>query len=453
VPGELSYEQLWDCRLRVLLLHPPGEIQPVRVEAREAEGRWREVDLGKSYRARQLVLLLLRADGGLESGQIDAIMTAPTDMPTRHASNALKPLRAALEDSGAGAHLLVSGTPGEGAEPWRLIDVTSDVELAAAALEHGDVEKAADLTLGGEAVLAGVVPPESPPEPWVTTSPDGALPAALAETAEGVLAEVRARQPEPEVKDPAVKTTAVDPGAPVRSTFSERARLVIAGALVVLLAVVAVAALTGGGADGGGRGGGPAEPERLTAGRWEQQWPKTDVKTFRSPYRLNAAGPLVRPRQRVIVACRVHAETIPSSQNWYRIVSPPWKGRFVAPSNTFLNGDPIEWYEPGGKPPKGAEHSFDPKLAPCSGPPGSLLRTQAPGVRTYEEPNLSGASGPIVGTETEVIVGCRVTAGDEVAYRIMSSPWNGKRYASAEGFERVKGGAYDPAVPDCGRRK
>jgi hypothetical protein len=66
------------------------------------------------------------------------------------------------------------------------------------------------------------------------------------------------------------------------------------------------------------------------------------ARAYRNPFTLSQTGPSLSPYERVKVACRVNAPTLPSVQpdgNWYRILSPPWKGRYYAPANSFWNGD------------------------------------------------------------------------------------------------------------------
>jgi hypothetical protein len=66
------------------------------------------------------------------------------------------------------------------------------------------------------------------------------------------------------------------------------------------------------------------------------------ARTYRNPFTLSQTGPGLAPFERVRVACRVHAPTVPSAKpdgNWYRILSSPWNGNFYAPANSFWNGD------------------------------------------------------------------------------------------------------------------
>jgi hypothetical protein len=66
------------------------------------------------------------------------------------------------------------------------------------------------------------------------------------------------------------------------------------------------------------------------------------ARTYRNPFTLAQTGPSLSPFERVKVACRVHAPTLPSvtpDGNWYRILSSPWNGKYYAPANSFWNGD------------------------------------------------------------------------------------------------------------------
>lgn len=66
------------------------------------------------------------------------------------------------------------------------------------------------------------------------------------------------------------------------------------------------------------------------------------ARTYRNPHTLSQTGPNLEPFEHVRVGCRVNAPTMPSVSpdgNWYKILSPPWKGRYYAPANSFWNGD------------------------------------------------------------------------------------------------------------------
>jgi len=94
-------------------------------------------------------------------------------------------------------------------------------------------------------------------------------------------------------------------------------------------------------------GGRPARPstaqlvgESNNASRAEQAG-AGGARTFVVPAGADD-GPRVRPNQHVTVACKVYKpepESVMPDGYWYRLASPPWRGRYYAPANSFWNGD------------------------------------------------------------------------------------------------------------------
>jgi hypothetical protein len=91
------------------------------------------------------------------------------------------------------------------------------------------------------------------------------------------------------------------------------------------------------------RGGGTTStPAPIPGTHQEQETLNHPAPTFRSTNGVNE-GPRVESGQIVRVSCRVKDPTIPSVSPdgwWYRLASKPWKDKYYAPANTFLNGDP-----------------------------------------------------------------------------------------------------------------
>lgn len=75
----------------------------------------------------------------------------------------------------------------------------------------------------------------------------------------------------------------------------------------------------------------------------EQETPAHGAETFTSYREPYGVGPIIPAGQWVQVACRVYSPTDPRGlpeDFWYLIASEPWNSAYLAPSNTFLNGDP-----------------------------------------------------------------------------------------------------------------
>jgi hypothetical protein len=75
----------------------------------------------------------------------------------------------------------------------------------------------------------------------------------------------------------------------------------------------------------------------------ETETPHHPVRTFRNHHRVTGVGKSIAAGQTVLVSCKVYDPSIPSVKPdgyWYRIASRPWRNRYYAPANTFLNGDP-----------------------------------------------------------------------------------------------------------------
>ena len=92
----------------------------------------------------------------------------------------------------------------------------------------------------------------------------------------------------------------------------------------------------------------------------ERETPNHSVKTFRSHRHVTGQGRSIAAGQVVRVSCKIFDPSIPSvspAGYWYRIASPPWRNRFFAPANTFLNGDP-----PHGP----YSHDVDRKVRDCA---------------------------------------------------------------------------------------
>jgi hypothetical protein len=88
---------------------------------------------------------------------------------------------------------------------------------------------------------------------------------------------------------------------------------------------------------------GPAGFARGTKLYRERETPHHPVNTFRSHRRVTGRGKPIAAGQTVLVSCKVYDPSIPSVKPdgyWYRIASRPWRNRYYAPANTFLNGDP-----------------------------------------------------------------------------------------------------------------
>lgn len=169
-----------------------------------------------------------------------------------------------------------------------------------------------------------------------------------------------ADEPEPEVNEPqpvpAVDALA-DP-APTAVVASDRKshwkawRLIsenpliatVVGGLTVALVLFLIHLAVEGG--NGGSSAAQLFGESSNASRSEQAG-AGGARTFIAPAGADE-GPRVRPNQHVIVACRVYKpepESVVPDGFWYRLASPPWRGRYYAPANSFWNGD-----LPGHKP-------------------------------------------------------------------------------------------------------
>jgi hypothetical protein len=121
----------------------------------------------------------------------------------------------------------------------------------------------------------------------------------------------------------------------------------VVGGLTVALVLYVIHSVVGGG-DGGPAGPSTAQllSESNQASRAEQAG-AGGARTFTVPAGADE-GPRVRPDQHVTVACRVYKpepESVMPDGYWYRLASPPWRGRYYAPANSFWNGD-----RPGHRP-------------------------------------------------------------------------------------------------------
>jgi hypothetical protein len=89
--------------------------------------------------------------------------------------------------------------------------------------------------------------------------------------------------------------------------------------------------------------GEPAGVSAVTKLYRERETPHHPVNTFRNHRRVTGRGKPIAAGQTVLVSCKVYDPSIPSVKPdgyWYRIASRPWRNRYYAPANTFLNGDP-----------------------------------------------------------------------------------------------------------------
>ena len=81
--------------------------------------------------------------------------------------------------------------------------------------------------------------------------------------------------------------------------------------------------------------------------------------TYTDPHHPVTTGPPVDYLQTVQVACKVKAVSFGSvypDGYWYKIVSPPWNGKYYGIANTFLNGDKV------GQP---SQHNTDYAVPDC----------------------------------------------------------------------------------------
>jgi len=78
-------------------------------------------------------------------------------------------------------------------------------------------------------------------------------------------------------------------------------------------------------------------------GEYQETAGSGGARTYEDPHTVAVTGPSLTPYQQVTVACKIFAPVMPSVGPgwWYRITSPPWNGRFYAPANSFMNGDPV----------------------------------------------------------------------------------------------------------------
>jgi hypothetical protein len=68
------------------------------------------------------------------------------------------------------------------------------------------------------------------------------------------------------------------------------------------------------------------------------------ANTFLDPHRIVGRGARVAPSQQAEVLCKLYA---PSAESvapgyWYLVLDEPWRGRYFAPANSFLNGGPAD---------------------------------------------------------------------------------------------------------------
>lgn len=115
---------------------------------------------------------------------------------------------------------------------------------------------------------------------------------------------------------------------------------VVGGLTVALVLYVIHLAVEGGGRGPAGRSTARLVGESNNASRAEQAG-AGGARTFVVPAGADE-GPRVRPNQHVTVACKVYKpepESVMPDGYWYRLASPPWRGRYYAPANSFWNGD------------------------------------------------------------------------------------------------------------------
>lgn len=123
------------------------------------------------------------------------------------------------------------------------------------------------------------------------------------------------------------------------TTESRRRRWVLPLAIGVGLAVVAAGAVI--------LGNGPDDD------LFEQTVISSNAaRTFADPLNGIGEGPSIDANTTVLVSCRMFSDVFASVPDgwYYRIESSPWNGRYYAPANSFLNGDPpddrSQWVTP-----------------------------------------------------------------------------------------------------------
>jgi hypothetical protein len=90
----------------------------------------------------------------------------------------------------------------------------------------------------------------------------------------------------------------------------------------------------------------------------ERVWAQEGARSFKNPYDLTGEGLRVPYNEAVEVACKIYWPELRSVKQdgyWYRLLTPPWKGRY-SPANSYWNGQ---------KPGEPASHPVDWKVKTC----------------------------------------------------------------------------------------
>lgn len=187
-------------------------------------------------------------------------------------------------------------------------------------------------------------PAPAPPPPPTGEDDPAAAPPAATETTPAV-------RPDSGDVSPA---SHIDVASPQRRSRRPRwVWWVTLAAAVIVVGVVSVVWLTGGSvpsatdraAPGTAR---PAQPlvvsPPFVPGRTYSQVVNTllGARTYKDPSGLVGEGPRINNRMSVRVSCKIVAPGENSiGTYWYRIVDQPWNDLYYAPTNSFLNDDPI----------------------------------------------------------------------------------------------------------------
>jgi len=180
------------------------------------------------------------------------------------------------------------------------------------------------------------------------------------------------------------------------------------------------------------------------------------------------SGSTVAAHASISVGCRITGFAVADGNTWwYKIVSSPWNGNYYASADAFYNNGQTTGSLQGTP-------FYDPQVPLCSTGGGTVPPNPPPVVTTWSETtggvthtwtdysNGGGVEGPSLATNQTVSVACRVSGlavadGNTWWYKIVSSPWNGNYYASADAFYNngqttgsLQGTPfYDPQVPVC----
>jgi uncharacterized membrane protein YgcG len=152
-------------------------------------------------------------------------------------------------------------------------------------------------------------------------------------------------------------------------------------------------------------------------------------------------------------------------------VQPAGGGSSVQPAGGGSSVQPASGGSSGGG---GGSGSSTPATTPATAPATSPPPTAPPAATTYSETvggvshtwanysNAGGTEGPSIASNQTVQITCKVTGfavadGNTWWYKIVSSPWNGAYYVSADAFyndEATSGSLHgtpfvDPSVPNC----